>query len=110
MSFLTRWRPYQLLLAWIGYWIVLLGATVEPALPAILRATRDGAHGEIGASFGNSMLNLTVKQAGQVTWTGSVHFLTATLWLAVPPLILWLLWMRARSGGIRTPNGASISS
>ena len=101
MSFLSRWRPYQLLLAWIAYWVLLLAVTLGPALPAILRATREGGHGEINASFGDAIMSFTVKEAGQITWTGSAHFLTATLWIALPPLALWVLWLRARSGATR---------
>jgi hypothetical protein len=97
MSILSRWRPYQLLLAWAAYWVLLLAVTLGPALPAILRATREGGHGEINASFSDTIMSFTVKEAGQVTWTGSVHFLTATLWIALPPLALWVLWLRARS-------------
>lgn len=102
MNFLSRWRPIHLTLAWIAYWVVLVGATLGRAVPAMLSATRaQGNHGEISASF-SSTLSLTVKEMGQVTWTGSVQFLTAALWLAVPPLILWLLWLRARSGVVRS--------
>lgn len=111
MSFLSRWRPYQLLLAWSAYWIVLLAVTFGPAIPAILRATRAPANkGEINASFDNSVWSLTVKVMGQVTWTGSVHFLTAALWLAVPPLVLWLLWLRSRSNALRSPARAGTAS
>lgn len=101
MSFLSRWRPYQLLLAWAGYWVLLLLSSLGPAIPAILSATRDDTHGEINASVSDTVLSFTVKELGKVTWTGSVHFLTAALWIAIPPLALWLLWMRARSGTMR---------
>lgn len=98
MNFLARWRPYQLLLSWTAYWVLLLAVTLGPALPAILRATRaTGNHGEINASVSDTVLSFTVKEMGQVTWTGSVHFLTAALWIALPPLALWMLWLRARS-------------
>jgi hypothetical protein len=97
MSFLSRWRPYQLLLAWVGYWILLLAFTLGPAIPAILRATRGEGHGEINASMGDTLLTFTIKEMGQVTWTGSVHLLTAALWLAVPPLVLWIFWLRERT-------------
>jgi len=97
MSFLSRWRPYQLLLAWTAYWVLLVAVTLGPALPAILRATREGGHGEINASFSDTVMSFTVKEAGQITWTGSVHFLTAALWVALPPLALWILWLRERS-------------
>ena len=97
MSFLSRWRPYQLLLAWTAYWVLLLVAALGPALPAILRATQgQGNHGEINASFSDTVMSFTVKEMGQVTWTGSVHLLTAALWIAIPPLALWLLWLKER--------------
>ena len=108
MSFLSRWRPYQLLFAWTAYWVLLLAVTLGPALPAILRATREGGHGEINASFSGTIMSFTVKEAGQVTWTGSVHFLTATLWIALPPLALWILWLRARSGSLREVHAAQL--
>lgn len=62
----SRWRPYHLLLAWAGYWVLLLVAALGPALPAILRATREGQgnHGEINASFGDAGFSLVVKEMG----------------------------------------------
>lgn len=100
---LSRWRPAHLFLAWAGYWIALLAVTLGPAVPAILRATRPSpSHGEISVNFADGVFNLIVKEAGQVLWSGSVHFLTAALWVALPPLVLWLLWLRARSGAVRT--------
>lgn len=97
---LSRWRPQHLFLAWAGYWIALVAVTLGPAVPSILRATSSSGKGEISANFGDGVFSLVVKQAGQVLWSGSVHFLTAALWLALPPLILWLLWLRARSGTV----------
>ena len=110
MSFLTlsRWRPVHLLVGWGAYWTALLIAALGPALPAILSATRDETHGEINASFGNSVLSLTVKELGKVTWSGSVHVFTAALWIGIPPLVLWLLWLRARSGASRTEQAVSV--
>jgi hypothetical protein len=103
MSFfsLSRWRPAHLLLAWAGYWIALLIVTLAPAVPAILSATRAQTHGEINASFGNSVFSLTVKELGKITWSGSVHAFAAALWIGIPPLILWALWLRARSKAVR---------
>jgi hypothetical protein len=102
MSFLSRWRPYHLLLAWGAYWILLLAFALGPALPAILRATQsEGKHGEINAAFGDAVLSVTVKEMGQITWSGSVHFLTAALWVALPPLVLWALWLRERGRAAR---------
>lgn len=103
---LSRWRPYHLLLGWIAYWVALLIFALGPAVPAILSATRENTHGEINASFSNTVLNFTVKEMGKLTWEGSVHLLTAALWIAVPPLVLWLFWLRARSSDVRGDAGA----
>ena len=98
---LSRWRPQHLFLSWAGYWIALLAVTLGPAVPAILRATGSApGKGEITANFSDGVFSLIVKEAGQVLWTGSVHFLTAALWIALPPMVLWLLWLRARSGSV----------
>ena len=105
---LSRWRPIHLLLGWIAYWTALLIVATGPAVPAMLRATAPTAKGEINVSLGDAGLSLTVKQAGSVTWSGSVHVFTAALWIGIPPLILWALWLRARS--TRPPVNAAASS
>jgi hypothetical protein len=97
---LSRWRPMHLLLAWATYWIALLVVALGPAVPAILRATRPNAHGEINASFNNSVFSLTVKEAGQLLWSASIHAFPLALWIGVPPLILFALWLRGRSGAL----------
>jgi len=105
---LSRWRPVHLLVGWSAYWAALLIVTLGPAVPAILSATRDGTHGEINASFGDSAFSLTVKELGKLTWSGSVHVFTAALWIGIPPLVLWLLWLRARSGASRSEQAVSV--
>ena len=95
-SAFARWRPRHLLLSWIAYWLVLGLLTVGPAIPAIWRATRGSAHGEVMGGMADAVLSLTVKEAGQTTWTGSVRLLTLALWVALPPLVLWVLWLAAR--------------
>ena len=103
---LSRWRPAHLFVSWAVYWIALLAATLGPAVPAILRATAPNAKGEIAANLGGSILSLVVKQSGQVTWSGSVHVLTAVLWFAIPPLLIWALWVGARGSASREPARA----
>lgn len=106
---LSRWRPVHLLLGWCAYWTALLVVCLGPAVPAILRATAPNAKGEINVSLGDAGLALTVKEAGRLTWSNTVHALTAALWVGIPPLILWALWLRARSASRPTVN-ATVSS
>lgn len=101
---LSRWRPGHLLLSWVVYWIALLAAALGPAVPSILRATRPGGHGEIAASFNDTVFSFVVKESGRTTWSGSVHMLTAALWIAVPPLIIWMLWLYTRGAAARRPS------
>jgi hypothetical protein len=108
---LSRWRPYHLLISWCAYWLALLIVAVGPAVPAILRATgAPGNHGEINVSFGDGGFSLTVKELGQVTWHGVIGFLPAVLWMGLPPLALWLLWLRARGDALRADTRSSVSA
>lgn len=108
MSFfsISRWRPAHLFISWLIYWIALIVATIGPAVPAIIRATGEKAHGQISANVGDGGLSLIVKQSGVTTWSGSCHLLTAALWLAVPPLLLWVLWLASRRAPAHEPVGA----
>jgi len=92
----ARWRPRHLFISWMVYWVALVCAGLGPAVPALWRATRPGTRGEISANYGDGLLSLTVQQAGQTTWSGSVSMLTAALWFAIPPLLLWVLWLVSR--------------
>ncbi|MBX6333378.1 MAG: hypothetical protein IRY91_16140 [Gemmatimonadaceae bacterium] len=66
-------------------------------LLAILRLSRAGAHGSVSASIENGMLHVRVLQDGVASWSWSTSPMTAALWIAGPPIALWLAWMIARS-------------
>lgn len=94
---LRRWKPGQLLLGWVAYWAGLVGVTLSPAIAASWRATRlPEGHGNISAAFGNSTLSYTVIEDGVKTFAGSTSMTTALLWVAGPPLVLWLIWLLVR--------------
>ena len=94
---LRQWRPRQLLLAWGGYWAGLAAVTLGPGVRAAWRATRlpDG-HGTISASVNEAVVQLSVIEDGVTTWASATPFGTVALWLAGPPLVLWLLWLLMR--------------
>jgi hypothetical protein len=94
---LRRWRPRHLLLAWVGYWIVLALVTLRPAIAAFWRLTSDpDGHGTVDASVGDGILSLSVKDPGGVVWQGSASVMSIVLWFAGPPLLLFLLWLAVR--------------
>jgi len=94
---LRRWKPGQLLLGWGAYWAGLVGIGLGPAIRATWRATSlpDG-HGSVNAGFDNGVLTYEVIEESVKTWSGTLPFSTAMLWLIGPPLLLWLVWLIVR--------------
>jgi hypothetical protein len=93
---LSRWRASHLLIAWGVYWLGLIAVTLRPALVGALRAvSAPEGHGNISAGFANSAFTLTIA-SDTVHWVGSASFMSIALWIAGPPLLLWLLWLVTR--------------
>ena len=109
MAFSLRsWKPGHLLLGWATYWVGLTAVTLSPAIRATWRATHlpDG-HGTISAGFENSTLHFSVIESGVKTLETSAPLSALLFWIAVPPLVLWLVWlvMRARPSAEATLAG-----
>ena len=96
-SFLARWRPGHVIAAWCAYWIGLLGVTLTPTILAIVRATSAPANSSnVSASFANTTLTITVSQLGKVTHVASASLGQMALWVGLPPLALYALWLFTR--------------
>lgn len=94
---LRRWRPRHLLVAWSLYWIVLILVGLGSVLAAIWRVTRDpDAHGTISAAMTNGVVQLSVTDPGGTIVERSISLLSMALWVAGPPLLLWLAWLATR--------------
>jgi hypothetical protein len=94
---MRNWRPRHLLASWAAYWVALAGVTLGPAVVAIVGATSDAQkHSSVSAGFGNDGIYLTVTRAGATVWNGAVSLSALALWLAGPPLLLWLAWLLTR--------------
>ena len=93
---LRRWRARHLLAAWSAYWAGLAAVTLAPAARALTRITGLGEHGSASASFDDGVVQLTIASPGAPSWVGAVPVGTLALWVAVPPLLLWLLWLLRR--------------
>jgi hypothetical protein len=101
-----RWKPRHLLLAWIAYWVALVAVTLGPALIAIWRVSQGPENtGTVSASVTNAVATLTVTERGATIWAGTAHLLAVALWVAVPPLVLWGIWIAARSRMRPVPAG-----
>ena len=94
---LSRWQPRHLLLAWAAYWLVLVASVARPALWAAIRAlSAPDGHGTMSASMDSGMLTFKVSTDALV-YTGSASLTSIALWIAGPPLVLWMLWLATRT-------------
>jgi hypothetical protein len=96
-GFMKRWRPTTLLAWWVGYWLALAVFGLWPAWAAIWRATHaSGGKSDVSFNVGDNGCSLTVHLNGHTTYAGTVSFLSLALFVAVPPLLLWVLWLAQR--------------
>ena len=91
---MQRWRPRHLLYAWVTYWVLLALYALGPAALAFQRGT-DKPHGKLGATAGfeDDKLYGTITDGAATLWHATIPFTEAVLWVVLPPLILWLLWL-----------------
>ena len=84
-------RFSTLLASWVLYWLILAGVKLGPAIAAIFRASR-GTGSSVNLGFGDKGFELSVTQAGQATYQGTVGLIALACWVAIPPLILTFAW------------------
>lgn len=108
MFSLGRWKPGQLLSSWGVYWAGLVALKLGPAIREMWRVTQlPEGHGSINAGFDNGVINVSVLEDGVKTFAGSAPFSTILLWVLVPPMALWLVWLFVR---VRQPVPALAAS
>ena len=111
----SRWRFRHLAFAWVGYWAALAVITLSDAVAAIWHVTNlPGGHGNISIAFDSAVIRLLVKQDAATIWTGRASIVEIALWVAVPPMMVWGIWLagaaRARIGGADAPAGVGAGS
>lgn len=92
----SRWRHRHLLAAWVVYWIGLIAVKLGGAVRAVLQVSGPNAHGSASAGFGDGGITFTVVNAAGTLWSGVSSFSALALWIAGPPLLLWVAWMLKR--------------
>ena len=94
---LERWRPRHLLGAWVAYWAGLVTIKLGSAIATIVRVTGDEASkGSAAAGFGDNAFTLSITEAGRTVYSGQASFASVAMWVAGPPLLLWLAWLLTR--------------
>jgi hypothetical protein len=96
MAFRRSRSLFSLLASWVGWWVILAAWKLGPALPALYRVSREGAKGNANVQFGDDGFSATIAEAGKVAWEGHISLFALVLLIAVPPLLLWALWLRTR--------------
>ena len=83
-------RVRSLLLAWSAYWLALIAVGLTPAIAAIWRMSRlPHGRGSVNAGVSDGGLSATVLQDGVTTYKGSISLLAVALLIAIPPLVMW---------------------
>ena len=83
---LRQWRAHHLFRSWLVYWAGLLAVSAWRPLLEYWRITRSpSGHGSVSYSFQGTALSLA-------------------LWIAAPPLLLFLVWLATRT---REPRQSS---
>jgi hypothetical protein len=78
-----RWRAQHLFRSWVAYWCALLAFVAwRPLLEYWKISHSPSGHGTVGYSYSGGPLQLA-------------------LWIAGPPLLLFIVWVATRS---RTPD------
>lgn len=104
---LSKWRAGHLLAAWGAYWLALGLVTLGPAFRALSRVAGPGGQGSASANAGDAGITLSVlEKDGTVLWSGTTSLLSLVLWIAGPPLLLWVAWLLQRPAPVRKSSSA----
>ncbi len=94
---IKRWGVGSLVGAWAAYWFALGAVTLAPFAKWVWDINRiPGEHGSASLSAGNAGVVLTALKDGVTVYTGVAPLTDIALWVAGPPLVLWLLWLALR--------------
>ena len=87
----------HLLGAWGAYWVGLAGITLGPFARWAWDISRvPGSHGSASLSIGDAGVTLLALTNNVTVWSGMASLLDVALWIAGPPLVLWLAWLVLR--------------
>lgn len=97
LDWIGRWRPRHLLGAWAAYWLGLFGVKLGGAVQAALHVTNleKPAEGSMSLAIDDDVFTLLMSDTGRTVWEGAAPFSEIALWVAGPPLALWVLWLLA---------------
>jgi hypothetical protein len=93
---IRRWKLGELVGASTAYWAVLAATALAPYSRVVYSIGRLGGNrGTATASFTDGVVTLTALKDGVAVYAASASTLQIALWIALPPLALWFVWMAA---------------
>jgi hypothetical protein len=102
---LREWGPRHLLAAWGVWWVTIIGVAAQRAFgPLRAAAGAPEGTGNVSFGFGDGELFLQALREGRELYKWSMPLTSVVLWLALPPLAMWLVWLLTRD---RTPPSAA---
>lgn len=112
VSFFRRWRWRHLFSAWLAYWAGLVVVVLwEPLTVARRLARLPDNQASIAVEFKNTVFSAVFAERGVTVWSGTATLLEIVLWIAGPPLLLWVIWAmsrpKARSAAYDTSLGSA---
>ncbi|MDB4885748.1 MAG: hypothetical protein JWN79_1186 [Gemmatimonadetes bacterium] len=104
---LKRLTTRGLFTAWSVYWAALLvvaGRTLVRIVGIVSSAAK--GHASVTATLDDGRVRLDALLDGRMVESGSASLLALALWIAGPPLLLWLVWLLQRPPHDAVPDGA----
>jgi hypothetical protein len=98
MSFsIRRLGVGHLLGSWALYWVGLAGITLAPFARWLWDLSQvPGQHGSANLSIGDAGVTLTALKDNVTVYSAVAPLSQVALWITVPPLLLWLVWLALR--------------
>jgi hypothetical protein len=95
LSLRSPWRsPRALLAGWALYWIALLAVGGRLVARMVhFASTAPKGTASVKATFDNGAIHLVALSDGRPVMGGAMGILTLALLVAVPPLLMWVLWL-----------------
>lgn len=92
-----RWGWRSLVGAWGVYWAGLAAVTLGPFGAYLWKLTRLSGHqATVSLSAGDAGIQLTSMRDGATAFTTTWGIAPFALWLTLPPLAIWVLWLALR--------------
>jgi hypothetical protein len=83
--------------AWAAYWVGLAGVTLGSFARWVWDLNQiPGSHGSVSLNLGDTGAVLVALKDNVTVWSGTAPLSEIALWVAGPPLLLWLAWLALR--------------